>query len=97
MRLASHDKDEAKDFWTRTAVVISKDENLTKAHGRYLESRLIEMARAADRASLANGTSPEANPLPEPDVVAQSEKPKRLTAQSRPRQPSSSPRRAGRT
>ena len=69
VRLANHDKDESKDFWTRTAVVISKDENLTKAHGRYLESRLIEMARAADRASLANGTSPEANPLPEPDVA----------------------------
>ena len=69
VRLANHDKDESKDFWTRTAVVISKDENLTKAHGRYLESRLIEMTRTADRAILANGTSPEANPLPEPDVA----------------------------
>jgi hypothetical protein len=68
-RLTSHDKDETKDFWTRTVVVISKDENLTKSHGRYLESRLIEIIRRANRASLANGTNPETTPLPEPDVA----------------------------
>ena len=68
-RLTNHDKDDAKDFWTRTVVVISKDENLTKSHGRYLESRLIEMTRRAERASLANGTNPDATPLPEPDVA----------------------------
>jgi hypothetical protein len=68
-RLVIHDKDETKDFWTRTVVVISKDENLTKSHGRYLESRLIEITRRANRAGLANGTNPETNPLPEPDVA----------------------------
>jgi len=69
IRLASHDRDETKDFWTRTVVVISKDENLTKSHGRYLESRMIEITRRSNRASLANGTNPETNPLPEPDVA----------------------------
>jgi hypothetical protein len=68
-RLMSHDKDESKDFWTRTIVIISKDENLTKSHGRYVESRLIEMTRQADRARLANGTNPDTTPLPEPDVA----------------------------
>jgi hypothetical protein len=68
-RLIDHDKDPDKDFWTRTAVLISKDENITKSHGRYLESRLIEEAKAANRASLANNTSPPTPPLPEPDVA----------------------------
>ncbi len=68
-RLLNHDKDESKDFWTRTIVIICKDENLTKSHGRYLESRLIELTRQADRAGLANGTNPDATPLPEPDVA----------------------------
>ena len=31
-----------KDFWTRACICTSKDANLTKAHVRYLESRLIE-------------------------------------------------------
>jgi hypothetical protein len=38
-----------KDFWTRTVVVTSKDENLTKAHVRYLESRLVQIIAQAIR------------------------------------------------
>lgn len=68
-RLTAHDKDEAKDFWTRTIVVISKDENLTKSHGRCLESRLINLLMQAGRAIVTNGTNPPTNPLPEPDVA----------------------------
>lgn len=68
-RLTSHERDDSKDFWTRTVVVISKDENLTKSHGRFLESRLIEMAQDAGRAHLANGTAPSPPLLPEPDVA----------------------------
>jgi hypothetical protein len=68
-RLTSHDADEAKDYWTRVVLVISKDQNLTKAHVRYLESRLIQIAQKAGRASLANGTAPPTPQLPEPDVA----------------------------
>ena len=68
-RLTTHDKDETKDFWIRTVVVMSKDENLTKSHGRYLESRLIDMAHNAGRATLANGTAPSLPLLPEPDIA----------------------------
>lgn len=68
-RLLSHDKDESKDFWTRTAIVISKDDNITKSHGRYLESRFITLAMQAGRAAVVNGTNPEATLLPEPDVA----------------------------
>lgn len=64
-RLRAHDADEAKDFFTRACVIVSKDENLTKAHGRYLESRLIAGIKTAGRARLANGTEPEFSGLPE--------------------------------
>ncbi len=37
-RLIQHSRDATKDFWERTCVVTSKDQNITKAHARYLES-----------------------------------------------------------
>jgi len=43
-----------KDFWNHVLFFISKDENLTKAHVRYLEGRLIEQAKAAGRAKVMN-------------------------------------------
>lgn len=55
-----------KDFWNQIAFFISKDENLTKAHIRYLEGKLIEQARAAGRALVSNGQSSGAK-LPESD------------------------------
>ena len=67
-RIVAHSKDNSKDFWTTAIICVSKDENLTKSHGRYLESRIIALTRDAGRASLANGSSPSENPLPEADV-----------------------------
>jgi hypothetical protein len=66
-RLLKHNKDEEKDFWTRTVLVSSKDENLTKSHVRYLESRLIALTKQANRARLTNETEPETAALPESD------------------------------
>jgi hypothetical protein len=43
-RLIQHSRDVDKDFWTRTVIITSKDENLTKSHVRYLESRLLQTA-----------------------------------------------------
>jgi hypothetical protein len=68
-RLTQHNSDPAKDFWNRTVIVISKDENLTKSHVRYLESRLIQISTQAGRATLENGTSPDTPSLPEPDIA----------------------------
>jgi hypothetical protein len=68
-RLTAHDKDASKDFWTQVVLFISKDENLTKAHGRYLERALIEMAKAMGRATLANANHPDMRLLPEPDIA----------------------------
>jgi len=68
-RLTAHDDDESKEFWVRCAVIISKDQNITKSHGRYIESRLITLAEEADRATIHNGTAPPIPPLPEPDIA----------------------------
>lgn len=55
-----------KDFWNQAIYFVSKDENLTKAHIRYLEGRLIELCRKAERAHVTNGQSSGAK-LPESD------------------------------
>ena len=55
-----------KDFWNQIVFFTSKDENLTKAHVRYLEGKLIEQARQANRALVLNGQSSGAK-LPESD------------------------------
>ncbi len=68
-RITAHDKDSDKEFWTRCALVISKDLNLTKGHVRYLESRIIEKGHASDRARLFNVTAPPLPPMPEPDAA----------------------------
>lgn len=73
-RLATHNRDEAKDFWDECVLFVSKDENLTKSHVRYLEARLIALASEAKRATIANETEPPAeNRLPESDGVEMEE------------------------
>ena len=68
-RLRQHAGSErGKDFWSRVLIITSKDDNLTKAHGRYLEARLIRMALQAGRAHVENGTAPADPPLPEADI-----------------------------
>jgi Domain of unknown function (DUF4357) len=55
-----------KDFWNQIIYFVGKDENLTKAHIRYLEGKLIEKARTAGRAMVTNGQTSGAK-LPESD------------------------------
>jgi hypothetical protein len=62
-RLKSHLQ---KDFWNQVAFFVSKDENLTKAHIRHLEGKLIEQAREVSRALVVNNQSSGAR-LPESD------------------------------
>ena len=62
-RLKSHLQ---KDFWNQVSFFVSKDENLTKAHIRYLEGKLIEQARKVSRALVVNNQSSGAR-LPESD------------------------------
>ena len=55
-----------KDFWNHVIFFISKDENLTKAHVRYLEGRLIEQTKSAGRVLVINDQS-SGSKLPESD------------------------------
>ncbi len=66
-RLDAHQKE--KDFWTHGYVLTTKDNSLNKAHVRYLEARLLQLAAAADNASLDNGTAPAPPGLSEPEVA----------------------------
>lgn len=67
-RLIQHNKDENKDFWEKACIITSKDQNLTKAHARYLESRLIAISQNMARAKVHNNTAPPGDAfLPEAD------------------------------
>ncbi len=57
-----------RDFWKTVIFFVSKDENLTKAHIKYLEGKLIEMTKQADRFELEN-TNASGSHLPEPDAA----------------------------
>lgn len=56
-----------KEFWTRLVAFSSTNEGLNKAHVRYLEARLVGLARDAKQWELDNGTQPAPPPLSEPD------------------------------
>src|SRR5439155_4556194 len=62
-RLKQH---KSKEFWISAIVFVSKDENLTKAHVRYLESRLLAEAAQIDRFTLEQNQAGGSR-LPESD------------------------------
>ena len=62
-RLKQH---KSKEFWISVIVFVSKDENLTKAHVRYLESRLLAEASAVNRFTLEQNQAGGSR-LPESD------------------------------
>lgn len=64
-RLVAHMS--GKEFWTEVVTFTSKDENLTKAHVRYLESRLVTMTKSVGRYKITNGSSPQLPLLPRSD------------------------------
>jgi Domain of unknown function (DUF4357) len=52
---------------------VSKDENLTKSHAKYLESKLVHLARTANRYSVENSNNSYAASLPSSDRDAMEE------------------------
>lgn len=70
-RLLTHDR--KKEFWNDVVIFTSKDENLTKSHIKYLESRLESLAKAADRYELENGNTPTLSSLPRAEREAMNE------------------------
>jgi len=62
-RLKQH---KTKEFWISAIVFVSKDENLTKAHVRYLENRVLAEAAQVGRCTLEQN-QPGGAKLPESD------------------------------
>ena len=62
-----------KDFWNETIVFISKDENLNKAHIKYLENRLHDIAKNANRYKVENNITPTQSSISEPDQAEMEE------------------------
>lgn len=58
---------QSKDFWNTVIVFSSKDENLSKAHIKFLEAAFIKDCQKANRAKLHNGNSPDGSKLSEED------------------------------
>lgn len=66
-RLRSHDV--KKDWWTQAVIITSSANNLHKAHVKYLESRMVEQAKLAGRATLENGNTPPRSSLSEAAIA----------------------------
>jgi len=62
-----------KDFWSEVILFTSKDDNITKSHVKYLESRLIEITKETERYLLDNSNTPSLSSLPLPDRDAMEE------------------------
>lgn len=62
-----------KDFWNEALIFVSKDENLNKAHIKYLESRLHETAVKVNRYDLENGNVPPRSTISESDQAEMEE------------------------
>ncbi len=71
VRLQTHIK--SKEFWDQVVFFTSKDENLTKAHVKYLEARMLELAAEAGRVAMENGNVPQLPALPRSERDAMEE------------------------
>lgn len=56
-----------KDFWNEAIVFVSKDDNLNKAHIKYLENRLYEIATSVKRYKIENTVIPTRSSISESD------------------------------
>ena len=63
----------SKDFWNEALIFVSKDENLNKAHIKYLESRLYEIAKGVNRYDLENSNIPPKPCIAESDEAEMEE------------------------
>jgi len=62
-RLRSHAQ--TKDWWDEVVLITTAADALHKAHVKYLESRLVEIARDVSAVSLENGNTPSRSSLSE--------------------------------
>ena len=67
LRLKQHISDNCLPDWTDCIVVINKDNNLNKAHVKYLESKFYELANQAGRFIVTNKKAPTCSSVSEFD------------------------------
>ncbi|CUI27507.1 Uncharacterised protein [Achromobacter xylosoxidans] len=70
-RLLTQDRE--KEFWNDVVIFTNKDDNLTKSHVKYLESRLTRLVKLADRYTLNNANTPTQSNLSRADREAMEE------------------------
>lgn len=63
-RFPAHSELKSKE-WDRLLIITNKDDSFSEGHWGYLESRLVELARLANRCSLTNGNDPQGRRLSE--------------------------------
>lgn len=68
IRLLQH-KNSDKEFWESAICFSSKDDNLTKAHVKHLEYKLIQIAASSPNYNLKNKNAAAGSPLPETAVA----------------------------
>jgi hypothetical protein len=63
-----------KDWWTQFVVFVARDNNLTKAHVKYLEAEIYKLARnSIGTLVVKNGNIPPGASLPESDISTMNE------------------------
>ena len=59
------DHESKRDWWSEAIIITTTADNLHKAHVKYLESRLVEIARSTNAMLLENGNTPPRSSLSE--------------------------------
>jgi hypothetical protein len=70
-RILEHDRE--RDFWNEVVIFSNKDDNLSKSHIKYLESRLESIAKSAERYKLENEYTPTQSSLSRSECEAMEE------------------------
>lgn len=68
-RFYTHRHNKEKEFWQNTVVVVSKDDNLNKAHVLYLQHLLFKAAKSANKVKVLSGQNPDKPFVSAPDRV----------------------------
>lgn len=63
----------SKEFWNEAVVIISRDGNLNKAHIKYLEYRMYDLAKKAKRYIVENSQEPTRSTVSESDQAVMEE------------------------
>jgi len=69
-RLDFHSSDDKKEFWQRTFIFTTRGTPLNKAQVKYLEARLLELAKSSGLSNLKNDQTPKIPVLSEADQAA---------------------------